>query len=108
MKVLLVDDMRIVYEAVKSKLGGKYNISYAETEEQALGMIKKNIYDIVAIDYHLGIISPKGGLEIVKAAKNKGLRVILMSKENHKKEASEDNTEFIFKKELASYLIQNG
>ncbi len=99
-RLLLVDDMEWVYEEAKLKLKDKYIIDYAKTELQALKKIKENHYDLVVTDYYLGKNSPKGGLKIIRAAKEKGLKAILMSKENRKKEALQEGAEFIFKKNL--------
>ena len=48
----------------------------------------------------MGDEAPQGGLEVAKTAKEKGLAVILMSRENHEEEAKELGIEFKFKKEL--------
>jgi len=97
-RLLIVDDMEWVYEVAKFNLKNKCIIDYAKTERQALKKIKENNYEIVLTDYYLGKKSQKGGLKIIQAAKEKGLKAILMSKENHKKEASEAGVEFVFKK----------
>lgn len=99
-KILLVDDMEWVYETAKLNLGDKYSIDYAETEKKALEMINQHRYNFVVTDYFLGNNSPRGGIKIIRAAKDKGLRVVLMSKENHRKEAKQEGAEFIFKKDL--------
>ena len=97
-KLLIVDDMEWAYEVAKLKLDKKCIIDYAKTERQALKKIKENNYEIVLTDYYLGKRSQKGGLKIILAAKDKGLKTILMSKENHKKEAVEMGVNFVFKK----------
>ena len=99
-RILFVDDMKEVYEILKHDLERKYEVDYAQTEEQALEMIRAKNYDEVLTDYHLGKNSPKGGLEVVKVAKEKGLEVTLMSTQNHRQEALELGAEFLFKKEV--------
>ncbi len=103
-RLLLADDMDWVYEVAKLKLNDRCIIDYAKTEKHALKKIKENNYDIVLTDYYLGKTSQKGGLNIIQAAKNKGLKTILMSKENHKKEASDLGVEFVFKKNFPSSI----
>lgn len=99
-KILLVDDMEEVYEKLKS-LRQKYNVDYAKSEKEALDMIEKNNYGGILTDYHLGEESPKGGLNIIRAAKRKGIHSILMSSKYHKKEALEAGASgFVFKKRL--------
>ncbi len=100
LRILIVDDMREVHEKLKS-LEERYNIEYAISEEKALSMIKENDYHGVLTDYHLGNESSKGGLNVIRAAKEKGICSILMSKENRKEEAIEAGARgFVFKKRL--------
>ena len=100
MRTLIVDDMEDVYE----KLKGHFKDSrYAKTVEEGLRELASGNYDLIISDYHFEN-SLQGGLEIIKAAKNKGLTRILMSKENHRKEAKELGAIFMFKKELFKLL----
>lgn len=100
LRILIVDDMGEVHEKLKS-LEERYNIERATSEEEALNMIKENNYHGVLTDYHLGDKSPKGGLNVIRAAKEKGICSILMSSENHKEEAIEAGARgFVFKKRL--------
>ena len=103
-KILLIDDMEWVYESTRIKLEKIYDIDYAQTEIQARLLMNQNKYDLVISDYYLSKISPKGGLNLIKLALEKNLKAILMSKENHRKEAKIEGVEFIFKKNLVSYL----
>ncbi len=96
-RTLIVDDMKEVYDRISNYF--EYS-KHARSVEEALKEIASGNYDLVISDYHLGKKSPKGGLEIIRAAKDKGLAVILMSKENHKEEAEELGAIFMFKKEL--------
>lgn len=99
-KLLLVDDMEWVYETARLKMSNRYDITYAKNATDALKKINEKEYDLVVTDYHLGNKSRKGGLRIIMAAKEKGLRAILMSMENKKEEAAKAGVKFIFKKNL--------
>jgi len=89
-----------VHEIARLNLVGRYSIDYASTQKQALEMIKINKYDIVVTDLYLGPRCPKGGLRVIKAAKERGLKAVLMSMENHRKEARAEGVRFMFKKQL--------
>lgn len=100
-KILFIDDMKEVCDRVYSVLKEKYDIDCTQDEQEALKMIKTNDYYRVITDYHLSNYSPKGGLNIIKAAKDRGLPAILVSTENHKQEALDIGADrFIFKKDL--------
>lgn len=103
--ILIVDDRFEVYLKLRPILKERYDdIGYASTEKRALEMMENCEYRGVITDYHLGPESPKGGLNIIKAAKAKGLSAILMSTENHRQEALEAGADqFIFKKELIKW-----
>jgi len=100
-RTLIVDDMKDVYDEIS---GYFKNSTYAGSVEEGLKELASGNYDLVISDYHLGENSPRGGLEIIRAAKDKGLIRILMSTENHEKEAKELGAIFIFKKKM---LIKN-
>ena len=100
-RTLIVDDMREVYDKVRGHF--KEN-GYAQTLKEALRKVYSGEYDRVLTDYHLGDEAPEGGLEVARAAKEKGLPVILMSRENHEEEAKKLGIEFKFKREV----IENG
>ncbi len=96
-RTLIVDDMEVVYKKLKDKFK---NPTYARTVEEGLRELASGNYDLVISDYHLGDEFPQGGLEIIRAAKDKGLKRILMSKENHREEAKGFGAMFMFKKEI--------
>lgn len=100
-KTLIVDDKKKVYDRISNYF--EYS-TYAGTVEEGLEEIASDNYDLVISDYHLGEGSPEGGLEIIRAAKDKGLKSILMSTENHRKEAEDLGIRFVFKKELFKLL----
>ncbi len=106
-RALFVDDMTRVWDRVRPYLSEIYNVNYVDTREEALEIIKGNGYDLIISDYHLGEKSPTGGLDVVKAAREKGLKAILISTENHKPEALEADAEFMFKKQFYE-TIENG
>jgi len=96
-RTLIVDDMEEVYRRISRKFE---NPTYAGTVEKGLKEIASGNYDLIISDYHLGDEAPKGGEEIIRAAKAKGLDCILMSRDYHEKEAEELGARFIFKKKL--------
>jgi DNA-binding response OmpR family regulator len=100
-RTLIVDDMEEVYDEISHYFESPI---YAKTMEEGLKEIASGNYDLVISDYHLGDEFPRGGLEIIKAAEKKGLKSILMSTENHEKEAEELGAKFMFKKELFGLL----
>ena len=105
--ILFVDDMREVYGKVKKYLG--YIMDYASTEEQGLKLIEKNNYGLIITDYDLNDEFHSSGLNIVKAAKEKGLVSLLISRENHREEALEAGANgFMFKKDFLKIFGQDG
>lgn len=96
-KILFVDDMVEVYTKVRDKI----IVDYSDNEQDAIGKINSNPYDLVISDYHLGENSPQGGLEVIRAAKTKGIEGILISREDHEKEGLDAGADkFMFKKEF--------
>lgn len=98
-RTLIVDDMLQVHDRFS-----KCPVSHAYSLEEAVQKLNSESYDLVITDYHLGESSPRGGLDIARLSKEKGLPVILMSTENLIEEAIELNIPFVFKKELFEYL----
>jgi len=96
-RTLIVDDAKEVYDRISGKFE---NSRYAKTVKEGLRELASGDYNLIVSDYHLTEEYPQGGLEIIRAAKKKGLTGILMSKENHRKEAEELGAIFLFKKEL--------
>ena len=96
-RTLIVDDAKEIYDRISGKFE---NPQYAGTLEEGLRRVASGNYNLIISDYHLGESFPQGGLEIIRAAKNKGLKRILMSQENHREEAKELGAIFLFKKEL--------
>ena len=104
-RTLIVDDMKEVYDRIS---GHFKDPGYAKNVKGALEEIASGNYKLLISDCHLGEDSPKGGLEIIKAVKDEKLIRILMSKENHRKEAEDLGAIFMFKKELFELLDQYG
>lgn len=96
-KILIVDDMREVYDKLKRKFKDS---DYASNSADALTKIKQRNYSKVITDYHLGEKEPEGGLKVLEEASKRGIESILMSTENHEEEALKYGFKFIFKKEL--------
>ena len=99
-KALFVDDMNEVWDEVSPYLNKLYNLDYANNAKRALELIRDNNYGLVVSDYDLGENSPRGGLKVIRTAREKGLRAILISTENHELKASELGAKFMFKKEF--------
>lgn len=96
-KILFVDDMEEVFRKIRFPQG----IDYARSLEMARYMLYSKRYDLVITDYHLGKEKPKGGLDVIKIARGMGLDAVLISRDNHEKEALEAGAKkFIFKKEF--------
>ena len=103
-KTLIVDDMKEVYDKISKHFGEN---GYAPTLNDAIKEINSGKYDKVITDYHLGDDAPQGGLEVARTARDRGLSVILMSRENHREEARKLDVDFKFKKELIENGIEN-
>ena len=99
---LIVDDMKEVYDKISPLFK---NPKHAGSFEEGMKEVASGNYKLIISDYDLGEDYPQGGLEIMRVAKDKGLKRILMSKENHKEEAKELGAIFSFKKEL--FKIKN-
>lgn len=97
-KILFVDDMIEIY----NKISDKIQVDYSDSEEDAIKKINSNNYDLVVSDYHLGKNSPQGGLNVIQAAKRRGIeKIILISKDNHERECLDAGAdEFVFKMEF--------
>lgn len=96
-KILFVDNMEEVYRKIRFPQG----IDYARNLEEARYKLYSGRYSLVITDYHLGEKEPKGGLDIIKIAKGIGIEAILISSQNHEKEALEAGAKkFIFKKDF--------
>ena len=96
-KILIVDDMREVYENLRGIVG---EADYSPSVEDALIKIRDREYTKIITDYHLGENSSKGGLEVLREAAKRGIERVLMSTENHEEEALMWGAKFVFKKEL--------
>lgn len=106
MNILFVDDMpvccRIFMKGISgTKFPGEYSTYWAKTREEALEQIKKEDYDLVITDYHLGDEAPKGGLDVIMNSYNEKIPVISISKEDHRSESMSSGADrFVFKKEF--------
>ena len=105
-RILFVDDMKEVRDKIAGRWANNlYEIDYASNEKEALEKLKNNNYHSVITDYDLNGDSHKEGLNIIKAAKEKGIEVMLISKENHEQEALEAGAyKFEFKKDFLEFM----
>ncbi|MBU2562359.1 MAG: response regulator [Nanoarchaeota archaeon] len=101
-RILIVDDMREVYEEIVATSREGDVLDYARNPPEAIRMMDEDRnYNRVVTDYHLGENYPNGGIKVVRAATERGLKCILMSTKNHQKEAIEAGANcFVFKREL--------
>ena len=102
LKILVVDDMPEVYQRIENSLNKVCKLGYANTLEGGLDEIRQNSYDGVITDFDLNGFD---SIEIIKSSKDKGLPVIVMSKENVKEKVMKEGADkFIFKKDLFKEL----
>jgi len=99
--ILFVDDMPICCNIFMKSLSGEYSTYWAKTREEALEQIKRDDYNLVITDYHLGDKAPEGGLDVIAESCRQGLPVISISRDNHRNEALNSGANrFVFKKEF--------
>ena len=102
-KLLFVDDMKRVHERSLPDFNKKYEVDSAFTKQDALNKINQNKYNLIITDYNL----EKGGegIDIIKSAKGRGFRVVMMSKSNHREEALKAGANgFLFKKNMYKHI----
>jgi len=87
LKILVVDDMPEVYQRIENSLNKVCKLGYANTLEGGLDEIRQNSYDGVITDFDLNGFD---SIEIIKSSKDKGLPVIVMSKENVKEKVMKE------------------
>ena len=104
-RLLIVEDRKEFYEPLANALKEKYNLNFANRLEKAKRALGKNNYDAVLTDVHLTELTPMGGIEITSLASSKNVPCLVMSRENHEKEALDSGAYgFLFKKELLLML----
>jgi DNA-binding NtrC family response regulator len=64
--VLIVDDEKIIRDSLKDWLKDGYQVTTAETGEEALELVKKQDFDVMVLDVKL---TGKGGLQVLKEVK---------------------------------------
>jgi DNA-binding response OmpR family regulator len=82
LKVLIVEDNKILLESMLIELGKHFDVGGCEDGEEALYLINQNIYDLVVLDLMLPNI---GGIEILKNIRHNGINtpvLILTAKES--------------------------
>jgi len=100
-KLLLVDDMKEVHDKIIPDFLKAYDIDSAFTLQDALRKLKENKYDLVISDYNLSGNGNGEGIGVIRVAKERGYRALLMSTENHRQEARDAGaTGFMFKKDV--------
>lgn len=98
--ILLVDDMEEVYRKIAPYFS-RDSLDYSDNKKEALEKINQGRYKGVITDFELGKNDLQGGLEIIAAAKKKGLPVLSISRGNHKEEVLKAGADiFMFKKDL--------
>lgn len=103
--ILIIDDMKEVYDKIGKPLSKVCNIDYASTLHEGLGKIQNGVYDFIISDFNFGKNHGEGGLEIISAAKQKECPVLVMSRENVKDKVIDSGADtFTFKKVLFGKL----
>jgi DNA-binding NtrC family response regulator len=64
--VLIVDDEKIMRESLQQGLQKSYNVTTAETGEEAIELIKYQDFDVMVLDMRL---TGKNGLQVLKESK---------------------------------------
>ena len=64
--VLIVDDEKIIRDSLKDWLQDGYNVTTAETGEEAIELVKNHDFDVMFLDVRL---TGKSGLEVLKEIK---------------------------------------
>jgi DNA-binding NtrC family response regulator len=104
-KLLIVEDRDDFIEYLSENLKKEYSLNFAKSLEIAKMAMDLRDYDAILTDVHLTDANPLGGIEIISLAKSRGIPCLVMSKENHEKEAMDSGAcGFLFKKELISML----
>lgn len=68
-KILLVDDSKIQLRMLKSMLQKEYDVEVAESCEDAMKKLQKNIPDLIFLDYDMPGVDGKETLERIRAEK---------------------------------------
>lgn len=82
MKILVVEDNKILLESILKELNKHFDVEYCEDGEEALYLINQNIYDLLVLDWMLPSIC---GIDILKIMRNKEIGtpvLILTAKES--------------------------
>jgi len=64
--ILIIDDETILRESLRDSLKDTHNVTTAETGQEALGLIRKQDFDILIVDVRL---PDKTGLQVLKEVK---------------------------------------
>ena len=104
-RLLVVEDREEFYGPIVDALGKEYDFTLTNSSRVAKRDLEKNSYDAILTDVHLTELAPLGGIEIASLASSKNIPCLVMSRENHEKEAINAVAYgFLFKKELLSML----
>jgi DNA-binding NtrC family response regulator len=78
MKILVVDDERIVLESCKRVLGGRFDVSLAKSADHALELMCKETFSLILVDLKMPGMD---GMTMMGQVKNKwpNIPVIIMS-----------------------------
>ena len=82
MKILIVEDNKKLLETIEKELKKHFEIECCEDGEEALYLIKQDIYDLVVLDLMLPSLS---GIDILKNIRNNHIDtpvIILTAKES--------------------------
>ena len=82
MKILVVEDNEKLLNSITKELDKHFEVEFCKDGEEALYLIKQDIYDLIVLDLMIPSIS---GMEILENIRNKGLNtavLILTAKES--------------------------
>jgi len=109
MKILVVEDERIVLESCKRVLGDRFDVSLAKSADDALELMSKEIFSLILVDIKM---PGKDGMTLLRQMKDKwpDIPVIVMSgyvtSETMEAVAKTDATKFLAKPFTPDELVK--
>ena len=76
-RLLVVDDERVMTDYLNDLLGDRYSVAVATSIVEAKAKLAAETYDLVLTDFQLE--RPDGGLEVLRAGRERGLPVLVMT-----------------------------
>ena len=101
--VLLVEDCEVQRKMIKSVLSMRYNVDEAGSAEEAISIYDPNKHSVIITDYEMDKLS---GADFIKFVDGK-TPSILMSSDNHEKEALQAGASCFFMKPTLAFMLIN-